>query len=396
MTDAVAPTKPGTLRYPAALVVLLLSSTLGVMAGAVVMPVLELIRSDFGVTGTAAGLIITTHGLVIALSSPLVGKLLDRRGVRGPLSAGLVLYGLGGGAGMVVTTYPALIASRLLLGLGAAVVFSGTTVALLGLYQGEQRDRVLGWRTVASTSGGFLWPLLAGLLGGVSWHAAFVIYLIGIPLGVAVLSTVPDTSSSDGSARADHGGVLRLLRSYPVLLGWLALMTTSGMIMYSVAVFLPQRLARIGVHDPFFVSLFMVVSAVASGVVGLTYARTRRWLGYTALLRIAVACWAAGFLALGTLAAYPLILGCALLLGTANGLLLPTITVLIGDTPPPEQSGRATSLSGTAMFLGQFLSPLVFGPLMEATTITGGYLVAAACCAVVLVLLSRARTTATR
>ncbi|MPY81074.1 MAG: MFS transporter, partial [Actinophytocola sp.] len=42
------------------------------MAGAIVMPVLEVIRGDLRVTGTAAGLIITAHGLAIAVASPLV------------------------------------------------------------------------------------------------------------------------------------------------------------------------------------------------------------------------------------------------------------------------------------------------------------------------------------
>jgi ACDE family multidrug resistance protein len=54
------------------------------------------IRSDLGVSGTAAGLIITAHSLAIAVSSPLVGWLIDRLGVRPVLSGGLVLYGIAG------------------------------------------------------------------------------------------------------------------------------------------------------------------------------------------------------------------------------------------------------------------------------------------------------------
>ncbi|MBF6354471.1 hypothetical protein IU449_07935 [Nocardia higoensis] len=56
----------------------------------------------------------------------------------------------------------------------------------------------------------------------------------------------------------------------------------------------------------------------------------------------------------------------------------------LGDTPPAARRGQATSLSGTAMFTGQFGSPLVFGPLMAATSITTGYLLAAVLAAVIL------------
>jgi ACDE family multidrug resistance protein len=381
---------PAKLGYPAALTVLLLTSTLGVMAGAIVAPVLEVIRTDLDVNGTAAGLIITTHGLTIAIASPLVGRLFDRHGVRVPMGVGLVIFGLGGGAGTLTTSYEALIASRLVLGMGAAMIFSGTTVALLTLYRGAQRDRVMGWRTTATMLGGVLWPLLGGALGGISWHASFAIYLIGVPLGVATLLILPADSRPRSTARSsDQGeaGAIKLLRRYPTLLAWYGLMTLSGIMLYSLAVFLPQRLAEIGVENPLRVSLYMVTSAIASSVVGLVYARAHARYGYTVLLRISVACWALGFLILGTVSTPEVLFLAIAIFGVGAGLLMTAITVLIGETPPPDRRGRATSLSGSAMFIGQFMSPLLLGPLMAATSITTGYLVAAAVAIGVLVVL---------
>ena len=48
------------------LVVLLLASTLTVMAGALLAPVVELIRRHLEVSTTAAGLVVTGHGLTLA------------------------------------------------------------------------------------------------------------------------------------------------------------------------------------------------------------------------------------------------------------------------------------------------------------------------------------------
>lgn len=369
-----------------ALGVLLLASMLGVMAGAIVMPVLEVIRSDLGVTGTAAGLIITAHGLAIAVASPLVGRLIDIWGVRRPMAAGLILYGLAGGAGIVTDSFPSLIVSRLLLGIGTAFVFSGTTVALLAMHRAKQRDQVMGWRTTATTLGGLVWPLLAGALGSVTWHATFAIYLIGVPLGIATLMWLPEDARTAG-ARDSSGSALSLVRRCPTLLAWYGLMITTGLMLYTVAVFLPQRLAQIGVHDPLQVSLFMVGLAIAASVIGLLYARIRTRYGYSTLLRTTAACWVAAFVILGTADVPALLFVAAALFGIGNGLLLPVITVLIGDTPPPGRRGQATSLSGTAMFVGQFTSPLVFGPIMAATSITTGYLVASTLAAAILIAL---------
>ncbi|WP_223125357.1 MFS transporter [Streptomyces sp. TRM68367] len=87
---------PGAGR--GSLTVLLLASTLGVMGGATIAPVIEVIRQALDVGGTEAGLVLTSHSLAIALGSPLVGRATDRFGVRLPLAAGLVVYGLSGGA----------------------------------------------------------------------------------------------------------------------------------------------------------------------------------------------------------------------------------------------------------------------------------------------------------
>ena len=73
--------------------IILVSSTLTVMGGSVIAPVLNLMREGLGADPASAGIIITTHGIFIAICSPLVGILIDRVGVKRPFVAGLVLYG---------------------------------------------------------------------------------------------------------------------------------------------------------------------------------------------------------------------------------------------------------------------------------------------------------------
>jgi len=74
--------------------VILASATLTVMAGSIIAPVLNLLKEELGVDPTSAGLIITTHALFMALSSPFTGNLIDRVGTRKLFVSGLILYGL--------------------------------------------------------------------------------------------------------------------------------------------------------------------------------------------------------------------------------------------------------------------------------------------------------------
>lgn len=378
------------VRHPAALALLLLASTLGVMGGSIIVPVLELIRSDLGVSGTAAGLIITAHGLAIAVTSPATGWMIDRWGVRRPLAAGLALYGIAGGAGLFVSSYPALIVSRVLFGAGAAVVFTGTTVALVTLYRGAVRDRVMGWRTTATSLGGVVWPLVAGALGGLSWHAPFALYLIGLPIGIATLMVIPEVRDSAGR---DGGGVIPLLRQRPQLLGIYGLMFALFVMMYAVAVFLPQRLGQLGIDAPILVSLFLVPMGGAMSVAGLVYARLRARVAAATLLRLSALSWIAAFLILGTLDQPAAVIVAPVLFGLGNGVAFPALTVLIAEIAPASLWGRANAIAATAVFIGQFMSPIILGPVVAATSVTAGFLVVAGIAAVILLLLLLVRTT---
>ncbi|GAB3119096.1 MFS transporter [Streptomyces calidiresistens] len=382
---------PATHRIePAPLVLLLLASTLTVMAGAVISPVLEIIRGDLGVSGTRAGLIITVHGLTIALVSPVVGWVIDRRGVRGPLSGGLVLYGIAGGAGVFTDTYGALIASRVVFGVAAAAVFAGTTVALLGQYRGALRDKVMGWRSTAISLGGVVWPLLAGAVGGISWHAPFAIHLIGIPLGLATLLVLPRGNPTPGEA--DSGKKARLLpflRRSPALRGLYLLMIVSSALLYSLAVFVPIRLGEVGVTAPLLVAVIGMSISIAMSIVGMFYARARAGLGYAGMLRLTATLWVVAFMILATTGTAVLMALAMALFGLGTGLLIPAVTVLIGDSAPQELRGSAVALSGTASFAGQFASPLLLGPVVDNTSVTTGYAVAAGVSALLLVAVFR-------
>ncbi|WP_218579423.1 MFS transporter [Phytohabitans houttuyneae] len=338
--------------------VLLFASTLTVMAGAVLSPVVELLRVQLGLSATAAGLVVTVHGASLALAGPLVGRAFDRWGTRRPLAAGLLLYGVAGGAGLVVEAYPLLIATRLAFGVGAAFVFTGTTVALLDRYDGPRRDRVMGWRSTAISLGGVVWPLAGGALGALSWHAPFAVYLLGVPLALLAWRLPGDHPHRPPAGRGSGRPVWN-----PALLGVYALQCAATALLYAVLVFLPARLAGLGVTSTLAVALFSAALSLAMSAAGLAYPRLRARFGHSGLLRLAFAAWTLALLALaaGGTAAVPL--AAAVLFGAGMGVAVPALTVLTGDLAPPGRRGQATALLATAGFAGQFAAPLAFGPL---------------------------------
>jgi ACDE family multidrug resistance protein len=176
-----------------------------------------------------------------------------------------------------------------------------------------------------------------------------------------------------------------LLRQRPALVGWYGLWILIMIQMYVLAIFLPQRLAEIGIRAPVLVSIYAVVgAAVTTSLVGLFYGRLRARFSYAVLLRFALGAALIGFLIYGTITQPVLLLLAPALFGVGNGILFPVVTVLVDEAAGHEQRSRAASLSGTAIFAGQFISPLLFGPLIAATSTTTGFLVAAGVSATIL------------
>jgi len=373
-----------------ALILLLLTSTLAVMAGATIAPVVDVMRAELGINATSAGLILTLHALAIAITSPLVGWLIDRFGVRVPLATGLLIYGAAGAAGLFLTSYPSLLVSRAIFGIGAAFVFSGTSVAILNIYRGDQRDRVMGWRTTATSLGGVIFPLVSGGLAVVfSWHAAFALYLVGIPMGLLALAVIPETRSQKASSAAAPAPAIVFS---PTLVGIYALVLIQAVMLYALIAFLPVRLGDLGHGTPVLASVYMAVLAGTSSVVGVSYGWLGRRLSYSALLCLTAGTWIVAFLMLGLSEDLILVGVASAVLGIGNALAFSTTSVMLDDSVPQARLGSAMAIFSVCMFLGQFVSPLALGPLVEATSIPAGYLFLSGVGAVVLAVLWCARS----
>lgn len=370
------------------LAVILASATLTVMAGAIIGPVVRQIGMGVGVSESLAGLVITTHGVVIVVASPLAGALIDRVGPRRPYLLGLGLYGVGGGAGLVVDSFGALLASRVVLGAGVALVYTGVTVLIYTLYRGRRMDRALGLRSSANSLGAAVWPLVGGALGTVSWHAPFGVYLAALPLGLVALVAVPATDhggTTGGGGTGGNGGttdtrpgpgeqvreLLAVFRRLPAIPAVYLLYFGANLFLYVVVVYYPQLLAGLGVTSTLSVGLYLAANGAASAVAAAAYDRLVGRFGRHRLVLAAFGLWVAGF---GVAAAVEGALAAAvpvLALGVGTGLVFPSAFAWVEALSPPDRQGSLASYIASAGYLGQFLSPLAFGVVVPVAGVRG-------------------------
>lgn len=359
--------------------VILASATLTIMAGSIIAPVLNLMRDGLGVAPSSVGLIITTHGLFMALFSPLMGSVIDRKGARRPYIVALICYGLAGGSGLLINSFWVLLVSRACLGIALAGIFAGINVLILNMYDGIQRDRVMGWRGSAQSFGGVIWPLIGGTLGGFSWRFPFAVYMLAIPIGLFAIAAVPEPAIQHPSRTESNGrtSVFRVFRESPVLLVIYGLMFFANILLYSIVIFLPQLLESFGITSTFRIGLFITAMTGSAGVTAFIYGKIRSRFSYRVIVTIAAALWAAAFTTISQAPGSGVVAMAVALFGVSQGLILPTVMVWIGAVVPPSFRGRFSSYLGTFGFIGQFLSPILFAPVFMLVGLKGVFLVGA-------------------
>ena len=368
------------MKYKSRLVlpVLLSSATLTVMAGAILTPVQNLIRDGLGVDAVHAGPIITTHGLFVALSSLYVGSLIDTKGIRGPYISGLILFGLAGGSGLVITSYWVLLASRALLGIAVAGIFTCINVFILNAYDRDKRDRVMGWRGSAQSLGGIIWPFLGGLLGDISWHLPFAIYLVSIPIGIAAFMSVKEPGSRGEKVQPQEGtSVYGVIKTSPIIFIIFGLMFFSNFQLYAVVVYIPQLLELFSVSSSLQISSFITLMATGAGLMSLVYGNIRGLLSYRTISKAGVIMWAIVFFTISKANSQLIIMASVFFLGAGQGLIMPTVMAWIGDVVPVSYRGRFSSYLGIFGYMGQFLSPILLAPALIYLGIRGVFTVSA-------------------
>jgi ACDE family multidrug resistance protein len=379
-------TRPGKLS----LWIVLSSATLTVMAGSVISPVLSQMGEGLGVDPGAARLLITTHGIMIAICSPVVGILIDKIGVRIPLILGLLLYGLAGGSGLIINNYYLLIVSRILLGIGVATIFTAITVTILNLYEGTQRNKVMGWRGSSNSVGGVIWPLIGGSLGVISWHLPFAAYLIGLPIALLAFIGIPETHQTAGWSEKEstdkQESIFKMFRSLPILFLPYGLVFIGNILLYAIIVFMPKLVEQFDITSSFYVGTFISTVGLAGGAASLFYGKIKARLSFNSIIKLALLLWSVGFILISQAPVAWLISVSIIFFGVGMGTVIPTIPVWVGELVPAAFRGRMTSYITMFSYTGQFLSPIILSPIESSLGLNTLFLVIGLTCIFLLAL----------
>jgi MFS family permease len=363
--DGVVP-DPRTGRRPGLLqvAVLMLSSCLSILGAVLIAPVLPSMQAAFAdVAGAAAlvPLVLTAPALVIGLLAPVAGRIVDTLGRKNLLVGAMVLYAVVGTAPLWLDSLPMILVSRIGVGLAEAAIMTCATTLIADYFTGHTRDKYLGLQVVFTTIAATICFALGGALGATSWRTPFWLYLVSLPLAVmaAVAIWEPVRRAKDEAARA--------LPPVPwrQLLGPVVVSLFGGIAFYTLVVELSYALTAVGVTSVGTIGLISAVASAATAVGALTFPRVAH-RGPATLLPVAFAAIGIGLAVVAAGSTVVVVLIGAVIAGYGQGLLLPSLLTWTISSLSLEQRGRGTGLWTAAVFLGEFICPLVVLALTAA------------------------------
>lgn len=334
---------------------LLLLSALTIMAGATIAPALPAMQAHFAQQPNAQLLVklaLTIVGLAIALSAPLSGVLADRYGRRPVLIGSLILYALGGASGLLVSSLGMLLVGRVVLGLAVAGTMTASGALINDLFSGQARGQFLSQQAAFSSFGGAVLLPLGGVLAGVGWRAPFGIYLVALlllPLVFKLPKGAPKHDPAVNTSEKPRWAAIGLV--YALALAYMAVFY----LMPAQGPFLMKSLGAAPASTGLLLGTFTLVAAITS----LMYSRFSGRFDPRRVSALGFLLLSAGWAVVTQAHSIAALLPALVLGGLGGGLVLPTLYTWLADITPAAWRGRIVAGMSSAVFLGQFLSPLL-------------------------------------
>ena len=354
--------------------VILLGSVVSPMGASLVSPLLDSLVGVYGVSEARIGLVMAAFTAPAIVAIPLVGLVSDRYGRKPVLTAGLATFGAAGAALAFTADFRAVLALRLLQGVGFTGIAPVLIAATGDLFAGDREATAQGVRFTTVGLSLALVPVLAGLLVALAWQYPFVLYALGLPAAVVVHRYFEESATDNGADRGHGvrrlGDALRSPRLGLVLLG----RTVPSVLWFGFLTYNSIVVVRFLDGSPGAAGALVGVASVASSVGGSQVGRLTAAFETRRLPLLAGT--AASGVGLGGIALAPSLPVAAVaagVIGAGFGVVLTLYRSTISTLAPDDLRGSLVSLGESAGRLGSTLTPVAMGGAVALATPRYGF-----------------------
>lgn len=334
-------------------------------------PLFPWLKDAFGVSYAELGLLMSIFFVVSFAVQALSGFVVDRFGPRPILFGGLALIGIAALGYSVSTSYWMMVGFAALAGVGNGVFHPVDYTLLNGKVSAPRLGHAYGVHGITGSLGWALAPaLVVTLTLAYSWRVALAAAAVLVFAVLAVLVLNRDKLTLSVAAPVEDApavdGGLSFLR-IPAVWMCFVFFFWSAMSLGVVQAFAPEAARQLHAVPLPLVAMcltaYMVCSAggmVLGGFLAADPARCERVVGAGFGLAVVISL----VLALSGVSAWlvPVLFG---IMGLGTGVAGPSRDLLVKRSTPENASGRVYGVVYAGMDIGQAVSPLIFGVLMD-------------------------------
>ncbi|AEJ44796.1 MFS transporter [Alicyclobacillus acidocaldarius] len=334
------------------------------LGNSMMVPVVPVMQSAFGITPTAGSLLITAYSVIAVALMPVAGFLADRMSRRRLAMAALAVAAVGGGIAAVgasaAHSYAWVLGGRVVQGVGAAFAMPLALPLAGDLAEEGGRGRAAGFTEVGNTLGKLMSPVLGALLATWAFFAPFwAVFALCGSLSAAIAWMIPERRAR--VPRVPHAAAWRVaFRTHaPLLTATYLSGAVSMLCLFGGLVSLSESLAD-GAHVPewqngLLLSIPQAMLCLASLLTGLV---SDRWKAPSrAAIALGLAWTAASFGAASARQDMAWQIASVSLGAYGIGTTITAIDACLATALAHEVRGSLSALYTSARFLGPTLGP---------------------------------------
>lgn len=342
-------------------IIIVLVSILPMMAVITLMPVVPTLRNHFKdvpYIETLAPFVISAPGLCVALFSPYAGFLADKIGRRKLLIIFSILYGIGGVIPFFVESFSALIAGRLILGVGEAFILTIANILLGDYFEQSKRNTWLMIQSIVGPAFGFFIINGSGQLASIGWQYPFLLYAFTLIIPIGAFFFIFEPESKAASVASTQAGSLPFSKKTFIKIFFTTYI--ASVLYYVYTLHFSMALDKIGISDPKEVgsitavaSLMLPLGAVMFKLLGTKSNKIQFGVMFTFI--------GIGLIGVGLSTSLGMAKMSAIIQQTGCGMAIPVLIAYGLRSVPVEYRGRGMGVWSSGFFLGLSTSPLIVG-----------------------------------
>jgi len=313
-------------------------------------------------------LMLTLPSLVIALLAPILGHFIFKFGKKKSALIALFFFSLFGTAGLYLNSIESLLISRALFGLCVATLMIVSTSLVGDYFKEKERHKFMGYQSAFMAIGGVFFVTGGGMLSDINWRLPFGIYFIGlvlIPLLVVNLKEIKiEHEEEDQSLDISKNILVVYFLAFIYMLLFFILPT-------QIPFLIIEKFKASGS----FAGVIIATAFFCNALGAIAFSKLKNKFSYLAIYLTGLLLIALGFSLVGIIDNIYFFFITSPILGFAGGVMMTNVTAWMLSKTNIKKRVKSSGYFTSALFLGQFLSPIIFHPLIDIFEIQEFFLV---------------------